>query len=136
MESETKSLSRLIRNLESDPDIQAAIAAKIKHATAQEAGLRMLKERVARLNDQLIKGNTLPPIIAHEVALVLRAATIYCPKVLGQALAESLHEQFCLLNGYCIECGTHIQNKTPEQILCTICTNKLEAMRAEAEHEC
>ena len=47
-ENEGKSLGRLISNLESDPDIQARRNKKPENA--REGGLRMLRERVARLS--------------------------------------------------------------------------------------
>ncbi len=105
---------------------------------AKECGLRKLRERVERLNEliQLApnkKGVILPGIIiAHEVALIMRAATLYCPESMGKVLADNMRESIYRNCNFCVKCGNQIESSDTKRFNsgfwdhCSKCRNKIK----------
>ena len=117
--TEGKSLGRLIRNLENDPDIRAhqKSTMTVKSENSKECGLRMLRENAVRLNQQLqaVSGTNRPLmptiIMAHTVVRLFRSASLYCPNEMGHAFTESISQSESSERGFCRKCCSLITQR-------------------------
>lgn len=114
-----KSNGHMIRNLDSDPDLQTKTKSvkTMKSEDSKECGLRMLREGTARLNRELqvIHGTnrplTPPVLIAHSIVRLLKSASLYCPDDMGRAFMESISQSELLERGFCLKCGSLITQR-------------------------
>ena len=75
-----------------------------KSQTAKEHGLLKLRERVERLNI-ILQHKTPDVIIASEIVMIMKAATLYIPTALGTAMMSDMHNSASRSAGFCIKCG-------------------------------
>lgn len=142
MNGEGKSLGRLISNLESDLDIQAAIKNR-KSENAKEGGLRMMRERAEKLNKFLQPVTEKVPhmpevIIAQTIASLVRAASLCFPEAMGNALMQSTRDAACRYHGYCLKCGNLIPDRKSgegQSEFCPECKKELQEESALLEKE-
>lgn len=101
-----------------------SVGSKTSYETAQKWGRNLLGQRVKRLNEALTRDIMSPHFIAKEIALVIEAAALYNPKVVGEALLEQVRYSICQAKGFCIGCGTYMPDKKVHDCYCLQCINK------------
>lgn len=87
-----------------------------------EAGLKLLKERVARLQ-RLIDLNANMHILASEICLVEAAGWMTSSEAMGQAKASHIGGLYRQAKGFCSECDEFFQ---PPDRFCKACNDRID----------
>jgi hypothetical protein len=83
-------------------------------------------------------GTVPQPVLARDIAILVRVGDQYCDGAVSKALATYAHRDFCIVNGFCPLCGSQLKGKKKKTVavfraeggLCPACRIKADMKNA------